>query len=436
MKTALLRLSYVLAPLAALAATQAAQTAKAQNQDSMQLTLKVKAGSYDRENTPVEVPLIVPSALQSNSVAVVVDAQGRAIQGQVTAPSILTKRANQLGGGVPRTLHFILPSLKSGEEAVYQVFISRSVERRPPIASWRIQQGVSSEFVYGDRPILRYMHMPLDTSSEAAREQSYKVFHHLFDPAGKRLVTKGPGGRYTHHRGLFYGFNRVTYGDEPKKNVDTWHCKGDTHLSHDAVVSEEAGPVLGRHVLRIGWHGEGNQVFARESREVTAYIVPGRQLVEFVSRLETTGGPVTLDGDPQHAGFHFRADDEVAAKTSKQTYYLRPDGKGELGATRNWDAKDRDPLAVNLQWNAMSFVLGDKRYTAVYLDHPGNPKEARYSERDYGRFGSYFEYTVTKEAPLVVRYRLALQDGELTSEQAAALSNDFVNPVEVEILVP
>jgi hypothetical protein len=45
---------------------------------------------------------------------------------------------------------------------------------------------------------------------------------------------------------------------------------------------------------------------------------------------------VTLDGDPQHAGFHFRADNEVAAKTSKQTVFTRPDGTDQPGKTRNW----------------------------------------------------------------------------------------------------
>ena len=59
-----------------------------------------------------------------------------------------------------------------------------------------------------------------------------------------------------------------------------------------------------------------------------------------------------------------------------------------------WDSGHAD-----LPWNAMSFVLGGQRYTVAYLDHPNNPKEARYSERNYGRFGSYFEREVTAQAP-------------------------------------
>jgi hypothetical protein len=79
----------------------------------------------------------------------------------------------------------------------------------------------------------------------------------------------------------------------------------------------------------------------------------------------------------------------------------------------------------------MSFVVVGRRYTAVYLDHPDNPKEARYSERSYGRFGSYFEYDLDEQRPLEINYRLWLQEGEMTIEEASALSADFVAPLEV-----
>src|SRR5581483_6029743 len=141
----------------------------------------------------------------------------------------------------------------------------------------------------------------------------------------------------------------------------------------------EAGPVLGRHRVRVNWHGEKKEKFAEEERELTVYRIPGGQLVEFASLLRPTAGPVHLDGDPQHAGFQFRADNEVAAKTSKQTIFIRPDGVDQPGKTRNWP---QDRSQVNLPWYAMSFVLGEKRYTAAYLDRPENPKEARFSERD------------------------------------------------------
>jgi hypothetical protein len=75
----------------------------------------------------------------------------------------------------------------------------------------------------------------------------------------------------------------------------------------------------------------------------------------------------------------------------------------------------------------MSIVVGGKRYTILYLDHPQNPKPSRYSERDYGRFGSYFVADVSKEKPLDVKYRLWVQAGEMTVEQCEKLRHDFIN---------
>jgi hypothetical protein len=152
--------------------------------------------------------------------------------------------------------------------------------------------------------------------------------------------------------------------------------------------------------------------------------VPGGFLVGFAARLHSTGSKIKLDGDPQHAGFQFRAAQEVAEKTPKETYYLRPDGNGKPGDTKQ---------GGDYPWKGMSFVLGGQRYTACYLDRPGNPKPAQYSEREYGRFGSYFVSEVTPEKPLEINYRLWLQKGEMKGEEIAALSAQFVKPAEVRV---
>jgi hypothetical protein len=81
----------------------------------------------------------------------------------------------------------------------------------------------------------------------------------------------------------------------------------------------------------------------------------------------------------------------------------------------------------------MTFTLGDQKFTAAYLDRPDNPKEARFSERDYGRFGSYFVTEVTDKKPLAIRYRIWLQEGPMTPAEVAGRSADFVEPVEVAV---
>ena len=79
----------------------------------------------------------------------------------------------------------------------------------------------------------------------------------------------------------------------------------------------------------------------------------------------------------------------------------------------------------------MSFVVGTHRYSVVYMDHPSNPKEARQSERTYGRVGTYFEYDLTRETPLSIKYRLWVQEGEVTAEQCEQMSKAFVEPPKV-----
>jgi hypothetical protein len=286
--------------------------------------------------------------------------------------------------------------------------------------------------LFDGRPVLRYMHAPFDGSSEESVQMTMKPYHHVFSPDGETLLTKGPGGLYPHHRGLFYGFNKVTYGDD--QHCDVWHCTDGAYQEHQGEQEREADEDSAKHRLVIEWHGRDGVLFALEERELavtrpTYNDVEGWQ-IDFTSHVTTTDGkPIHLDGDPQHAGFHFRAAQEVADVTAKQTYYLRTDGKGEPGETRNWDQDDPDSdvsaECVNRPWNAMSFIVDGRRFTALYLDHSSNPKPSRYSERDYGRFGSYFLADVTEGMPLNVQYRVWVQDGEMTVEDCQKLSADF-----------
>jgi len=163
---------------------------------------------------------------------------------------------------------------------------------------------------------------------------------------------------------------------------------------------------------------------------VTVYAVAGGTLLEWSSRLRSTGGSVTLDGDPFHAGFQFRAQDDVYSRP-KETYFLRTDGKGKLGEERN------GKTMTGLPWEAMSFMLDRTRYTVAYIDSPRDPKPSFYVERLYGRFGSWTGKQTLKEgeAPLELTYRVWLQEGEMTVERAAALSADFAEPPKTTAVV-
>ncbi|MEQ8789162.1 MAG: PmoA family protein [Pirellulaceae bacterium] len=389
------------------------------------LRVEISAGQIDRQQTPVCVLVEIPESLDK---VVAVPFADSDLIGQLTAPGLASGQVEAAGKGMMvRELHLIVPKLAAGKTLSLKAIVSDDAPAAAPVFHWQDTAGRYSELSFDGRPTLRYMYEKLDDSSPDRRMETYKPYHHVYDPAGKRFVTKGPGGLFPHHRGLFYGFNKIRYGDG--QTADVWHCRQGESQSHEKLLSQEAGPVLGRHRVAIAWRGKDGETFAEEQREMTVYNTPGGQTIDFASRLESTVGEVQLDGDPQHAGFQFRASQDVPDKTKNLTYYLRPDGQGKPGQFRNWP---QDKSQVNLAWNALSFVLDDQRYTCCYLDRPQNPKEARFSERDYGRFGSYFEYTLTESNPLNLRYRIWLQKGEMTVDGVNRLSRDFINPPGVE----
>lgn len=351
------------------------------------------------------------------------------ILGQIGTPKL-----NSSAGRDQHILTFVLPpDLANGPTEL----TLQKDKSEAELFAWTDHESKYRELRIGTRPVLRYMYETMDRSTPERSEETYKAYHHLFDPRGSDLVTKGPGGLYPHHRGMFLGFNKISYGD---KQADIWHCKDGEFQAHVKFIREDAGAVYGRHQVQIDWHGRDGAVFVSETREMTAFNVDGGNLVEFRTRLTTNLPHVRLDGDPQHAGFQFRASQFVPDHTAKLTYYLRPDGKDSPGNFRNWSNQPNETKInqqhVDLPWNAVSFVLaGDKRLTCCYLDHPENPKPARYSERDYGRFGSYFEYELTPDHPLNLQYRIWLQDGEMSVEQANFLSNDFNHPRQLKAVL-
>jgi hypothetical protein len=368
------------------------------------------------------------------------------------APAQLAKPGLTDDPAVKQYLVFVLPKLKAGEKVEVTPTMLNYVVA-PPHFQFVEKKGEPLDLTFGSvgekRKVLQYFNLPHDT---ADHYYTFKPFHHVFDPeTGKTQLTSGAykkatDGLYPHHRGLFFGFNKITYGD--KQSADIWHGTDGVFSENDKMLSTEAGEVLGRERSAISWHGKDGKTFAAEEREVTAYATHGGTLIDWNTVLSTKLDKVRLDGDPQHAGFHFRASMDVSAKIDAEkalakkekrdpkpadTYYLRPDGKGKLGETRNWEAKTADKRTVDLSWDACSFLVGEKRYTVLRVNHPDNPGEKRGSERDYGRFGDYFEYDLTPDKPLKLKYRVWVQAGEMTVEECDKIAAAFVAPPTVKV---
>lgn len=83
------------------------------------------------------------------------------------------------------------------------------------------EPGKHLDVVYNGTTVGRYMY-DLDLSSEDRRHETYKPFLHVMNPSGEQPITKGAGGRFTHHRGIFRGWAKLQLDG---KRYDTWHMK-------------------------------------------------------------------------------------------------------------------------------------------------------------------------------------------------------------------
>jgi len=151
--------------------------------------------------------------------------------------------------------------------------------------------------------------------------------------------------------------------------------------------------------------------------------------MDFHFKLESAGGDVELNGDPQHAGFQFRPRDSVVRSKAK---YIRPQsasgGKGDV-----WQ---------NTPWCVNQFTIEDKPYAVMHMDHPKNPGTVDgrtvYSTRNYGRFGAYAPHTLKADAPLQFNYRILVidpqQHKDLSVAHFDAMHAGWVTPVKATVV--
>ena len=117
-----------------------------------------------------------------------------------------------------------------------------------------------------DRLAAYYVHAPYDKEQHQA---TCKVWHEIYSPDG-RLLTKGLGGKYQHHRGLFFGHNVVRRGDE---TFDFWHCRNGVSQRHVGFVGPAALQGLNGpwQVVSIDWASANGEPVVHELRALRAF---------------------------------------------------------------------------------------------------------------------------------------------------------------------
>ena len=270
----------------------------------------------------------------------------------------------------------------------------------------------TADVMLGDAPVLRYMYA-YDTSTADRTHETYKVFHHVFGPNAKTIITKGPRGKYTHHRGLFIGWNRTrTKG----ASYDFWHCTKGAHQRHVKFLEKKADRNSATMTALIHWNDAAGKPVIKETRSVRVSKSPRKGdagygwQIDWSTTLSSNRGTILLSGDRQHAGFQFRAAQRIAVTNGAR--YIRPAGFPQQPQAFQVNDKGNPPKHINLKWFAMSFELEKKTFTVEYFEDPSLPKPSLFSERPYGRFGAYFKTTLTEGKPFTMRYRIRVTAGK------------------------
>jgi hypothetical protein len=275
--------------------------------------------------------------------------------------------------------------------------------------SLKDEPGKHLDILVDGRVVGRYMYA-WDKSTPQTLHETYKPYLHVFDAEGKGPITKGPGGGFTHHRGIFVGWNRLGFGG---KTYDRWHMKGGEQV-HQKFASLKADAAGASFTSVVHWNDEAGKPILEEERTM-AFLPPpagAYVLVDLSTTLKASAGDVTLDGDPEHAGIQYRPANEVDPKA---TVYVFP----REGAVPTKD--------VDYPWVGETYSLGGKKYSVAILNHPGNPKSTRFSAyRDYGRFGAFPKAEIKSGQALALKYRFLVAEGEmLTAEAVQAAANEF-----------
>lgn len=256
-------------------------------------------------------------------------------------------------------------------------------------------------------PWLGTVNTPIIEADEDLRYETFKVYTHLYDFEGNERITKGSEGQFSHHRGLFIGWNHTDVGDT---RYDTWHM-GNSSQNHIAWLDLYAGDDSARQVQEIHWSDEDGVPFVREVRTIEAR--PGDdgvRVIDFTSELTALHEDIELRGDSHHAGMQIRLHEEVGDHADTTEYILQPGGE-EI---------DNDEV-LDAWWVICGAVVNDQRYWVAHMTPPDHSTGVpMYSIRRYARFGAFFEPDLQHGEPKTFTFRILVSEDELDIETVEA----------------
>jgi hypothetical protein len=412
----------MIAPIV-LALTLAVSPAAAEGTTS----IDVRAGNFDRLDTPVEVriptdrfPLLVLDALRQGPQPLKLTREGAA--GELAAQADL---AGDHGTNV--AVSFLLEgTTKAGTSRRYRLTTAEVAKAASP---WSIDERTPGvwELKNRERSVFRYNAAPAGHPNHGSILRRDAYLHPAFSPAGE-LVTGDFSRLHPHHRGFFLAHTKTQVG---ALHPDFWNFQnGSGRIVSEGLTSHAVGAISARFRAKHRWDAGGGVVL-RETWDVKAHDIPGAKywLFDLTSTQRAEATPVELL-PYRYGGMAYRG-----AETFEK-------GPLDVLTSEGYHRVDGDQKPA--RWVDLSGPVGVGPGTyagAMICDHPSNvnhPSVARIHPTTL----PFFSYTpnhdtkvvIGNDAPTVFRYRILIHDGHPDRALDERVWRDFSDPPALSVV--
>lgn len=377
--------------------------------------VEIDAGGYARYNTPVSAELKGGLASLSSPVRMFEVKDGR----DLPVPS-------QIEPGKSPRLWWILKGDTAPAEK--RIFAVKAGDARQSANIKLSEDKKALQIYHHDSKVLRYNHAIVEPPERAGQMYARGAFiHPLCSPGGEVLTRIHPPDHF-HHLGMWNPWTKTTYKG---RHIDFWNLgKGEGTVRFAGFERKFAGPVFGgfkvlkEHIdLK---NPEGEKRILDEKLQVRVWHQPGETdgylMDYFITQKNATTEPVVLEKH-RYGGMGFRA---TGKWTGQNRHYLTSEGK-----------KIDNADGSRARWCNVFGKFDDGQAGILFMSHPQNldyPEPIRIWRNNSNDV--FFNFCPVKKntwtfAPgetLVLKYRLYIYEGSITSKRAEQLWTDFVHP--------
>lgn len=250
-------------------------------------------------------------------------------------------------------------------------------------------------------------------------------FYPLNGPSGTSLTRMGhPGAaNHDHHRSVWFAHHKVL-------GIDFWGDRTEARIRQKSWAAYLDGDDEAIMAARIGWY-DGHDPRELFEQKLVASVIPG-SAKDWLLEVQATFKPKAEMLEFEKTNFGFFA---VRVAKNISAYF----GGGELTSS---EGRRGEPAIFGRRAKWMDYsgpVPGGGTEGITYFDHPSNPNyPTRWHVREDGWMGASVcmdgPVTTTKNDPLKLRYLLHVHDGDIDTDRAEKIGEQFESRPGFEVV--